>query len=39
MTDCPTNPISSGLPRFCLKILNPDQHVTGIGKILTFMAW
>ena len=31
--DCPTIPISSGLPRFCLKISNLDQYMIGIGKI------
>ena len=38
MTYCPTNPISSGVPRFLLKILNPDQHAIGIGKIRIFTS-
>ena len=32
--DCPTIPISLGLPQFCLKILNPDQYAIRIGKML-----
>ena len=31
--DCPTIPISSGLPRFCLKISNLDQYMIRTGKI------
>ena len=32
-TDCPTIPISPGFSRFCLKILNSDQHAIRIGRI------
>ena len=37
--DCPAIPISSGSPRFSLKISNTDQNEIGIGKIRIFTSF
>ena len=37
--DCPAIPISSGSPRFSLKISNTDQNERGIGKIRIFTSF
>ena len=37
--DCPAIPISSGSPRFSLKIFNTDQNERGIGKIRIFTSF
>ena len=37
--DCPAIPISSGSPRFSLKISNTDQNEIAIGKIRIFTSF